>query len=188
MRRGSYNMNFENYLSTYADFPKPGVQFWDFANLLAAPFAFKKAIQTIKAHFLDQQITHLAAIEAKGFTIGAALAYEMMLPLSLIRKPDLIPGTIRKARFIKEYGSGEYQLKSESIPETSRVLIVYDILASQGATKAAIELIETEGANVVGCAYIIELEYLAARKSLQNYDLFSLVKIQHKTLGNLTCN
>jgi adenine phosphoribosyltransferase len=173
-------MNFANYIRKFPNFPKPGVLFWDFSPLLACPKAFKQAIQNIREHYHEKNITHLAAIEAKGFTLGAALAYEMELPLSLIRKPNLIPGEVYKASFIKEYGEGEYQLKTQSIAAEHRVLLVYDILAAAGASLAAINLIENQGASVVGCAYAIELQYLAGRSSLTDYDVYSLVTIANK--------
>lgn len=175
-------MNFEKYITAHPDFPKPGVEFFDFVPLLASPSAFKKAIHTMRDYFQNKKITHIVAIEAKGFILGSALAYEMNLALSLIRKPGLIPGNIAKATFIKEYGVGEYQLKSQCMAEQSRVLIVYDILAGPGATVAAIELIEAQAAKVIGCAYVIELQYLSGRNALQNYDVFSLVKIKNKSV------
>lgn len=171
-------MNFERYIRSYPDFPKSGVLFWDFVPLLLAPQAFKQAIRNIKNHFENKTITHIAAIEAKGFTIGSALAYEMELPLVLIRKPGRTPGEVVKTSFTKEYGQGEYHLKAHSLNECDRVLVVYDILAGAGATQAAIELVESQGAEVEGCAYIIELAYLSGRESLCPYDLFSLVKIE----------
>jgi adenine phosphoribosyltransferase len=170
-------MNFADHIRSFPDFPKPGVLFWDFAPLLASPKAFKQAIREIKDHYQQAEITHILAIEAKGFTLGSALAYAMERPLSLLRKPGLIPGEVEKASFIKEYGVGEYHLKINSFEPNSRVLIVYDILAAAGATAAAIELVKSQGADVVGCAYVIELEYLKGRESLADYDLLSLVKI-----------
>lgn len=173
-------MSFATYIRSYPDFPKPGVLFWDFVPLLAEPSAFKSAIQTIRNHYQQHNITHIVAIEAKGFTIGSALAYDMGLPLVLLRKPGLIPGEVIKASFIKEYGQGEYNIKGHSLKTGNRVLIVYDILAGPGASQAAIELVETQGAEVVGCSYVIELSYLAGRESLHPYDLFSLVQIESK--------
>lgn len=177
-------MNIEQYIESCPDFPKPGVLFWDFVPLLAEPSIFKLAIQRIKTHYLNKHISHIVAIEAKGFAIGAALAYEMGLPLLLIRKPGLIPKKINTASFVKEYGDGEYQMKANSLENGNQVLIIYDILAAPGATEAAIQLVESQGALVSGCAYVIELEYLNGRQSLGNYDLFSLVKIKDQSEGD----
>ena len=177
-------MNFANYIQCHEDFPKSGVQFWDFSLLLASSVAFKNAINQIIHHYQYQHITHIAAIEAKGFTLGAAIAFAMNLPLILIRKPGLIPGYVSKAVFTKEYGSGEYQLKKQVFSSSDNVLVVYDILATAGASQAAIQLIEKQGAKIAGCAYVIELEYLAGRKYLQNYRLYSLVKIDNNPIAS----
>lgn len=171
-----------NYIESFKDFPKEGVIFWDFTPLLESPDIFKSAIEDIKNHFKNKGITKIASIEAKGFTLGSALAFKMEKPLILIRKPGLIPGKIIFENFVKEYGTGEYQIKQGSVNNTDKVLVVYDIMAGAGATKAAINLIEKQGAKVIGCAYVIELEYLKGREELKNYDLFPLVKIKKKEL------
>ena len=171
------SFDFKDYIQSFSHFPKPGVMFWDFAPLLASPIAFSKAISAIASHYQNKNITKIAAIEAKGFTIGSALAQTLKLPLYLIRKPGLIPGDVNRAQFIKEYGQAEYQVKANSFTKDDIVLVVYDIMAGPGATRAAIELIESQGAKVLGCCYVVELEYLKGRESLAGYDLFSLMKI-----------
>ena len=165
-------INYRNYLETCKDFPKQGVVYWDFTPILANPVVFRQAVRDIAARFKD--VTKIAAVEAKGFTLGAALAYEMQLPLVLIRKPELTPGKTLSEKFIKEYGAGEYHLKEGVVHAKDRVLIVYDIMAGAGATRAAINLVERSGGKVVGCAYVIELEYLKGREGLAGYDLSRL--------------
>lgn len=167
--------NYRNYLETCTDFPKQGVVYWDFTPILANPDVFRAAVLDIAAHF--KGVTKIAAVEAKGFTLGAALAYELQLPLVLIRKPELTPGKTLSEKFVKEYGVGEYHIKEGVVGSKDRVLIVYDIMAGAGATEAAIKLVERSGGNVVGCAYVIELDYLKGREGLVGYDLFSLVRI-----------
>jgi adenine phosphoribosyltransferase len=170
------------YIESFKDFPKKGVIFWDFTPLLDDPVAFKNSIKDIRNHFKKDKITKIASIESKGFTLGSALAYEMKKPLILIRKPLLIPGKVLSEKFTKEYGEGEYQIKQNAVNKKDRVLIIYDIMAGSGATKAAITLLEKQGAKVIGCAYVIELEYLKGREDLRRYKLFPLVKISKKKL------
>ena len=93
---------FRQAIKSYKDFPKKGVQFWDFTPLQENPLLFRKGIYEIQNHFADKEITKIAAIEAKGFVLGSALAYEMEKPLILIRKPGLIPGKINKESFMQE--------------------------------------------------------------------------------------
>lgn len=170
-------MNLSRYIRSFQGFPKPDVTYRDFTPLLENPDIFQQAIDRIRQHYADRDITHIAAIEAKGFILGSALAYAMHLPLTLIRKPGLIPGETGKCTFIKEYGTGEYQIKKKAFPEGNRFLLVYDILAGGGATKAAIQLLESQKANISGCAYVIELTALSGREALHGIDVFSLVKI-----------
>lgn len=112
--------------------------------------------------------------------MGSALAYDARLPLVLIRKPELMPGKVESRQFVKEYGTGEYQLRCEQLNSADRVLILYDIMAGAGASRAAVDLVRASGAHVVGLAYIIELEYLCGRELLPELELFSLVKIKSK--------
>ncbi|MFH1638356.1 MAG: adenine phosphoribosyltransferase [Candidatus Woesearchaeota archaeon] len=172
--------DYKQFIEAHRDFPKKGVVFRDFTPLIKNPEAFRDAINDIKKHFNGKDINKIAAIESKGFIIGSALAYEMGLPLVLIRKPSLTPGEVISEKFIKEYGEGEYQVKNGTFTSQDNVLIVYDIMAGPGATRAVIHLVEKQKAKVVGCAYVIELEYLHGREQLKGYDLFSLVKFGDK--------
>lgn len=175
-------MNFDKHIETHADFPKKGVVYFDTTCLLQEPKIFQKAVNQIENHFKNKTITKIAAIESKGFPLGTAIAKDLELPLSLIRKPHLTPGKTNIQKFIKEYGFGEYQVKIDAFNKNDKVLIVYDIFAGSGATDAAIKLVEKSGAKVIGCAYIVELEYLHGRKDLESYDCFSLVKYSEKKL------
>jgi adenine phosphoribosyltransferase len=183
MDEGGEMKKYTEFIESHNNFPKDGITYWDFTPLLENPTAFSNAIRDIQHYFnfngMDR-ITKIAAIEAKGFTIGSVLAYKMKLPLCLIRKPNLIPGEIEVEKFEKEYGFGEYQIKKEIFEKKDGVLVVYDILAGAGATMAAIKLIEKSGAKVVGCCYVVELLYLKGREELPKYDIFSLVKIKNK--------
>lgn len=170
------------YIESSEDFPKPGVIFWDFTPLHQNPKVFRNAINDIAKHFRKKKITKIAAIEAKGFVLGGALALEMKRPLTLIRKVGLTPGKILSETFVKEYGQGEYQIKHNIFNKKDSVLIVYDIIAGKGAVGAAINLVEKSGAKVSGIATVIELEYLKGREGLPSYDIFSLVKIKDKKL------
>ncbi len=173
-------MDYKEFVRSYKDFPKKDVLFWDFTYLLKDVEARTCAINEIKEFLKDKKIDKIAAVESKGFTIGSMLAYELNLPLVLIRKPNLIPGKFYSEEFIKEYGKAEYQIKEDSVEKGENVLIVYDIMAGSGASRAAINLVEKSGGTVSGLVYITELEYLNGRKDLKNYNIFSLVKVKEK--------
>lgn len=173
-------MNYNEFVRSYRDFPKEGVLFWDFTYLLKDVNTRKSAIKEIKEFLKNKKVDKIAAIESKGFTIGSILAYELDVPLVLIRKPNLIPGKYYSESFVKEYGTAEYQLKDDAIENGENVVIVYDIMAGSGASKAGINLVEKCGGKVEGLVYITELEYLNGREDLKEYDIFSLVKVKEK--------
>jgi len=173
-------MNYKELVRSYKDFPKKGVVFWDFTYLLRDIEARREAIFEMLEFLKNKGIEKIAAVEAKGFTLGSILAYEMNLPLILIRKPNLIPDDIYSETFIKEYGVGEYQIKRDAIEKDEKVAVVYDIMAGSSASLAAINLIERCGGKVGGLIYVTELEYLQGRKDLRDYDVFSLVKVAEK--------
>ena len=173
-------MDYKNYVRSYKDFPKKDILFWDFTYLLKDPKARKSAVEEIKTFLKDKKVDKIAAIESKGFTIGSIVAHELDLSLILIRKPNLIPGEFHSETFVKEYGTAEYQIKDDAIDENENVVIIYDIMAGSGATKAGINLVKKCGGNVSGLVYITELEYLGGREDLSEYDIFSLVKVKEK--------
>lgn len=173
-------MDYRDVVRSYPNFPKDEVLFWDFTYLLKDVSKRKKAIEEMKEFLKDKKVDKIAAIESKGFTIGSILAYELDLPLVLIRKPNLIPGEKYSKEFVKEYGASEYQIKKDAIESDENVVIVYDIMAGSGASKAGISLVNRCGGNVTGLIYVTELEYLHGREDLKGYEIFSLVKVKEK--------
>lgn len=173
-------MDYKNFVRSYKNFPKEDVLFWDFTYLLKDVNARRNAIEEIKAFLKDKKVDKIAAIESKGFTIGSILAYELNVPLVLIRKPNLIPGKFYSETFVKEYGTSEYQIKDDAIEKDENIIIVYDIMAGSGASQAGINLVEKCGGKVEALVYITELEYLGGRENLEKYDIFSLVKVKEK--------
>lgn len=107
----SVRLDYRQYIESHVGFPKEGVVYWDFTPILSEPAVFRAAVGEFVSHFRAKGVNKVAAIEAKGFTIGAAIAFEMQLPLVLIRKPELVPGEVESEKFEKEYGFGEYQIK-----------------------------------------------------------------------------
>lgn len=173
-------MDYKDGVRSYPDFPKDGVLFWDFTYLLKDVDMRNQAIQEMKEFIESKNVDKIVAIESKGFTIGSILAHELGLPLVLIRKPNLIPGEYYQEDFVKEYGVAQYQIKTDAIERNEKVVLVYDIMAGSGATKAGINLINKCGGDVQGLVYVTELEYLHGREELNDYDIFSLVKVSEK--------
>lgn len=178
----------DKIVSEYLNFPLPGVRYFDFSTLLQDPDRFHESLLKIYnwTQGLPEKVNYIAAIEAKGFLIASPLSLMMKAPLYLIRKPNLIPGEVIEESFKKEYGEGKYQMRTNSIeklPLNASFLLIYDILATAGASLAASKLIERNGGKVVAAAYAVELEYLNARAEFLRHDVhfsvFSLLKISH---------
>lgn len=164
------------YIERYPDFPKPGVVYYDFSPLIASPKIWEEALDELESYLEGIEYTVVAAIDAKGFILGAALAQRKGLPLVLVRKSGLVPGEVYTREFEKEYGRGSYQMQKGALDSKDRVLVAYDILAGPGASKAAFELVEEE-ASVAAGVYITELEYLGGREELSDYEIHSLYKV-----------
>lgn len=161
------------------DFPKKGVLYWDSTPLYQHPRLLREVVAAMTQHVKIVGADSLVAIEAKGFLLGGALSYATALPLVTIRKAGLTPGEVEQSKFIKEYGDGVYQLRANALAG-HRSYLLYDILASAGATRAALDLIAKCKGTAVGAGYIVELEYLSARSELSPLPIFSLLKISER--------
>jgi adenine phosphoribosyltransferase len=153
-----------------------GVVFWDITTLLKDPVIFKEAIKRLANYYRDKKIDVIVSNEARGFIIGAPLAYELGVGFVPIRKKGKLPYKCLDYTYTTEYSTDSIQIHEDAIEKGQNVLIVDDLLATGGTVKANVEMVEKLGGNVIGLGFLIELEYLAGRKALGNkYDVFSLV-------------
>ncbi len=156
-----------------------GVVFWDIAPILKDKVCFKQTIQQLAQHYKNKNIDVVVSNEARGFIIGAALAYELGVGFVPIRKKGKLPFKCIDLTYKKEYESDTIQIQQDAINKDQNVLIIDDLLATGGTIKANIELIEKLGGKIVGLGFLIELEYLDGRKVIgDKYDTFSLIKIR----------
>src|SRR5262249_12344602 len=164
------------YIRDIPDFPKPGIIFKDITPLLAAPAAFRHAIEQIEAHYRGQAIDAIAAAEARGFLFAAPMALHLNKPLIPLRKPGKLPFRTYSLKYELEYGSAELQVHEDVIGHGSRVLLVDDLLATGGTMVAGARLVEKAGGVVMGCAFLVELRFLKGRDKLDGYPVFSLIE------------
>ena len=162
-------------IRTIPDFPKEGILFRDITTLLADAEGFKQAIDEIAGHYQNQKIDTVLCVESRGFIFGAPLAYKLGVGLSLVRKPGKLPYKTYQATYELEYGTDSLPIHQDAFPAGARVLIVDDLLATGGTTKASIELVEKLQGQVVGIAFLIELDFLEGRKKLEGQEIFSLI-------------
>lgn len=149
------------------DFPKPGVVFKDITPLLADHTTFAAAIEGLVAPHRGTDLDCVAAVEARGFLLGAPVALELGAGFVPVRKKGKLPGTTVEASYDLEYGSATLEVTSDSFLPGKRVLIVDDVLATGGTLAATVDLVRRCGAEVVGVSVLMELSFLEGRKALQ---------------------
>jgi len=169
-------MNFDDYIRTIPDFPKPGIQFKDITPLLASPRAFPAAVEALASAYPAASFDAVAAVEARGFLFAAPLALHLQKPLIPLRKPGKLPYTTISQKYDLEYGQAELHMHTDGVHPGQRVLLVDDLLATGGTMHAACQLIEQVGGKVAGLAFLIELTFLPGRLKLQPYPTYSLLK------------
>jgi adenine phosphoribosyltransferase len=157
------------------DFPKEGILFRDIMPLLQDPVALREAVDRIIEYGTGKHIDMVLGAEARGFILGAAVAYGLGAGFVCARKPGKLPYRTISAEYDLEYGTDKLEIHEDAIKPGQNVLVHDDLLATGGTAKAKIELVEKLGGKVVGCAFLIELKALEGRAKLEGYDTFSLI-------------
>ena len=158
------------------DFPKKGILFKDITPLLGDPQAFNLAINLLADRYIGRHIDRVVGVEARGFILGAALAYKLNAGLILVRKPGKLPAETLKAAYELEYGADTLEVHRDALAPGSRVVLVDDVIATGGTICAALDLIQRTQCEIVEVAFLIELTVLGGRKRLQGYNVFSLLQ------------
>ena len=153
-------------IRTIPDWPTPGVMFKDITPALADAEALFDLVESLAEPFLDIDITHVVAMEARGFILGAPVAVVLDAGFIPLRKPGKLPHETFTASYDLEYGTNELQMHVDALTPDARVLIVDDVLATGGTAAAAERLIAAAGAQVVASTYVLELAFLKGRGRL----------------------
>lgn len=157
------------------DFPKPGIIFKDITPLVKDPASLRLAVHQLLHPFLGRDITAVAGMEARGFIFGSLVAWELGVPFIPLRKPGKLPYDVQSVSYDLEYGSAALEAHIDAVDKTDKVLLIDDLLATGGTAKASCELIEKLGAQVVACAFVVELDFLAGRELLKDYEVHALL-------------
>ena len=163
------------YIRDIPDFPKPGILFKDITPLLLDPEALAQAVDELADWARPLNVDFVAAAEARGFILGAALALELDAGFVPARKPGKLPSETVSAEYILEYGVDALEMHADALADGARVLIHDDLLATGGTAAALAELVEGVGGNVAGFAFLVELEFLEGRRRLDGYDVHALI-------------
>ena len=164
-----------DYIRDIPDFPKPGVLFKDITPLLSSPRAFRSTIDQFADQFKGRGIDVIAAAEARGFIFGAPLAMVMGAGFVPIRKPGKLPYATIAQEYDLEYGSDKLEVHTDALVAGRRVLLLDDVLATGGTMRACRDLVNSTGAELVSCAFLIELSFLGGRAKLEPSEVFSLI-------------
>lgn len=168
-------MNYKDSIRVIPDFPQEGISFKDITTLLKDGKLNKKAIDEIASNLKEKEIDLIAGPEARGFVIGAPLAYALGVGFIPIRKKGKLPYETVEASYGLEYGNDVLAIHKDAIKPGEKVLIADDLLATGGTISTTIDLIKKLGGEVVGTAFLIELSDLNGREKLGDIDIFSLI-------------
>lgn len=169
-------MDLKKYIADIPDFPEKGIIFRDVTPLLADKEAYQESINLLVQFAKDKNVDVVVGPEARGFLFGCPVATKLNAGFVPVRKPGKLPRETISKEYDLEYGSNEIFMHSDSIQKGQNVLIIDDLLATGGTVNAAVSLIEEMGGNVVGIAFLIELEALKGKELLKDYDVYSVLK------------
>lgn len=158
------------------DFPKKGIIFKDITPLLGNGKLLRKSVDMLAEKFQDKKIDAIAAMEARGFIFGTALAYKLGIGFIPVRKKGKLPYKTTKIEYALEYGKDILEMHVDAVKKGQNILIVDDLLATGGTAEAVAKLIKQAGGNVAGIGFIIELKFLNGREKLKQYPVVSLIE------------
>ena len=168
-------MQTEHLIRAIPDFPIPGILFRDITPLLKDKQGFKEAIDLFVDRFKDSKIDYVVGIEARGYMLGAPLAYALGAGFVPVRKPGKLPYDKLTESYALEYGTNSLEIHADALGHGERVVVVDDLLATGGTAAATKRLLERLGAKVEAFAFLIELQALKGREALTGVDIVSFV-------------
>jgi len=159
-------MDLKAHIRGIADFPKPGILFYDISTLLAHGPAWQEAVNRMGDMLAARKPDVLAGIESRGFLLAAPLALHLGIGFIMLRKPRKLPGAVLGLSYALEYGEDRIEMQADAIQQGQRVVLLDDLLATGGTMAAGISLLQQAGAEVVGSAALIELTFLGGRSRI----------------------
>lgn len=169
-------MDFKSKIRVIPDFPQAGIRFKDITTLLKDGEAYKAAIDELVEQLKEKEIDLIVGPEARGFVVGAPLAYALGIGFVPVRKAGKLPAETIQANYSLEYGKDALAIHKDAIQPGQKVLIADDLLATGGTISATLDLVRQLGGEPIGAAFFIELSYLDGREKLNGLDIISLVQ------------
>lgn len=166
----------ESLIRAIPDFPIPGILFRDITPLLSDAAGFRAAVDVFVDRYRDAKIDYVVGIEARGYMLGAPVAYALGAGFVPVRKPGKLPGEKFTEEYALEYGTNSIEIHADAVDHGKRVLVIDDLLATGGTLEAGIKLVEKAGGRVAGIGCLVELLFLKGRDRLQPHEVFSLIQ------------
>lgn len=160
------------------DWPIDGVIFRDLTTLMLDSQAFAASCDILFDRYESQNIDKIVGIDARGFVFGAVLAYKIGVGFIPVRKKGKLPGDTIEESYSLEYGSDTLEIHKDAIDEGERVVIVDDLIATGGTIGATVELVKKLGANIIECAFLIELPDLKGREKIKDCEVFAIMEFE----------
>jgi len=171
-------MDLKSKIRTVPNWPIEGVMFRDITTLLQDPDAFKATCDLFYNRYKDMAIDKIVAIDARGFVLGAVLAYQLHVGFIPVRKKGKLPADTISTDYSLEYGTNTVEMHKDAIQKGEKILIIDDLIATGGTIAAAAKLVEMLGGEIVECAFIIELPDLKGREKIKDYNIFVLMEFE----------
>ena len=173
------DLDLKQFIREIPDFPKKGINFKDITPLLADAKAFAYAVDSLTKPYISKKIDYVVCIEARGFVIGAPIAYKLGAGVIMVRKPGKLPYECSSLSYDLEYGSATLEMHKDALKKGDRVIIADDVLATGGTALATIGLAESFGAEVVDTAFLAELSFLNGAEKLKPHTVNALLKFDY---------
>lgn len=169
-------IDLSSFIRDIPNFPKEGIVFKDITPLFQDPQALRYAVDQMAEFGVGKKIDVVLGAEARGFILGATLAYTLGAGFVPARKPGKLPHDTVAAEYVLEYGTDSLEVHRDAIVPGMRVLVHDDLLATGGTARAKCDLVEKLGGEVVAVTFIVELAFLGGREKLKEYDVMSLIQ------------
>jgi len=171
-------MDLKTKIREIPDWPIKGVNFKDISTIIEDAEAFKYVIDNLLAPYQNQKIDKVVGIDARGFLLCSAMAYQLKTGCVMIRKKGKLPSKTINKDYALEYGTNTIEMHEDSVKPGEKIIIVDDLLATGGTMAAAIDLVKQLGGDIVGISYIIDLVFLKGKEKLKGYPIYALVEYE----------
>ncbi len=171
-------MNLKATIRSIPDWPIKGVIFRDLTTLMQDPDAFRESCDVLYERYKNQSIDKIVGIDARGFVFGAVLAYKLGIGFIPVRKKGKLPYKTIEETYSLEYGEDTLEIHEDALDKGDKVIIADDLIATGGTVGATVSLVEKLGAQIIECAFIVELPDLKGRDKIKNCKVFSITKFE----------